>query len=340
MFVGHTMAAVRLARVVRIGLSGGIGSGKSTVARLLADRGAVVIDADRVAREVVEPHSIGLERVRARFGGAVIAPDGTLDRPALGRVVFDDPCARMDLEGILHPLIAARTAELFGEAPREAVVVHDIPLLVELDRSSDYHLTIIVGASEQVRHARLVRDRGMDPGDAWARIRAQADDTRRRAAADVWMVNEGSPEQLAESADACWRERIVPFNHNVLTGAIAHPQAPVIQPYDPTWPAQAARLIGRIRTVLGDRAVDVEHVGPTSVPGTAAADVIDLQVGVRALADRDDPGFVKALADQGFPRVDDDRVPAGASPQLERVHGSADPGRAVRVHVREVGSAR
>ncbi|TWP37142.1 dephospho-CoA kinase [Leekyejoonella antrihumi] len=331
--------------MLRVGLSGGIGSGKSTVARRLAELGAVVVDADVMAREVVDLGTPGLQEVRKRFGVEVIGADGGLDRAALGRLVFTDAAARKDLESIIHPLIAARTRQSFAEAPREAVVVHDIPLLVELDRAADYHLTVIVGASEQVRQERLVGDRGMSREDALSRIAAQATDAQRRAAADVWIPNEGSRAALTAAVDDCWSLRIAPFNDNLLTGARSHLPAPVIEAYDGTWPAQAARLTARIGAALGERAVDIAHIGSTSVPGLAAKNVIDLQVGVRRLADADDAGFVEAMAAQGFPRVAHitSDSPKASMPDpaawAKRFHGSADPGRVVHVHVREAGSA-
>ncbi len=334
-----------LACVLRVGLSGGIGSGKSTVACRLSEHGAVVIDADKVAREVVEPGTNGLVQIERRFGDDVLTEDGALDREALGRIVFADGAARADLEAIVHPQIAMRTDDLIAAVPPEAVVVHDIPLLVELDRAADYHLTLIVGASDQIRHDRLLRDRGMASDDAWSRIRAQATDEQRHAAADVWLPNEGTPSELRDAVDTCWRERLAPFNDNLLTGIIADPSEARIVAYDDSWPLEAARLIGRIRKVLGERAADVQHIGSTSVPGLAAGDVIDLQIGVRALSDADDPEFIKALAEQGFPRVEeitgDGPQPIDPDPARwgKRFHGSCDPGRPAHVHVREIGSA-
>lgn len=331
--------------MLRVGLSGGIGSGKSTVAGRLAEHGAVVVDADKVAREVVAPGTNGLVQIERRFGDEVLTEDGALDRPALGRLVFADEAARADLEAIVHPQVAMRTDDLMAAVPAEAVVVHDIPLLVELDRSADYHLTLIVAAGEQVRHDRLMRDRGMTSDDAWSRIRAQATDEQRHAAADVWIPNEGTPAELRDAVDTCWRERIAPFNDNLLTGIRSRLTEPRIVPYDDTWSLEAARLIGRIRKALGERAVDVQHIGSTSVPGLAAKDVIDLQVAVRSLADADEPSFVEALGRQGFPRVEANRAdrPKSIDPDPahwhKRFHGSCDPGRAVHVHVREIGSA-
>lgn len=154
--------------MLRVGLSGGIGSGKSTVSARLSELGAVVIDADAIAREVVAPGTRALAEIVARFGSAVVTAEGALDRPALGQVVFADPAARRDLESITHPRIAERTAELMAAAPADAVVVHDVPLLVEKSMGSSYDLVVIVWASEQERLRRLVRDRGMNPEEAGA----------------------------------------------------------------------------------------------------------------------------------------------------------------------------
>ncbi|PWJ25260.1 dephospho-CoA kinase [Branchiibius hedensis] len=332
--------------MLRIGLTGGIGSGKSTVAARLQARGAVVVDADRLAREVVEPGAPGLARITEEFGSAVIAPDGSLDRAALGAVVFADPAARRTLESITHPLIQARTRELFAAAPRESVVVHDVPLLVELGMAPGYHLVVMVHADEQVRHERLVSDRGMDPQAARSRIAAQAGVAQRRAVADVWLENHGSRKELAAKVDDTWDRRLAPYNQNLLTGTRARMTGPArLVPPDPTWPAQAARLIARLKHVLGDRAVVIEHIGSTSVPGLAAKDVIDLQLGVSHLADADDPAFIADLAAAGFPRMDGNTwdSPKSWDPDIahwqKRFHGGSDPGRIVHLHIREVGSA-
>lgn len=196
--------------MLRVGLTGGIASGKSTVARVWAGLGAVLIDSDVLAREVVAPGTPGLAAVRERFGAAVVTPEGSLDRAALGARVFGDEAARRDLEGIIHPLVARRTAELLAAAPDGSIVVHDIPLLVELHREGDYDLVVVVGASEQTRTARMVRDRGMAAADAAARIAAQASDEQRRAVADIWISNEGSTEDLVAEATRVWHEEIVP----------------------------------------------------------------------------------------------------------------------------------
>ncbi len=342
--------------MLRVGLTGGIGSGKSTVALRFQELGAVLIDADRLAREVVAIGTPGLAKIHRRFGDAVIAPDGSLDRGVLGDMVFADASARKDLEAITHPLIGARTQLLMASAAPGAIVVHEVPLLVELGLAAAYHLTVVVGADEYLRVDRLA-GRGFSEADAQARIAAQASSQERRAAADAWLDNDGTVRGLLAQVDTLWQDRIVGFNDNLMTGASSHrPDLPTLVAPDEGWPGAAARLIGRISSALGDRAVAVEHIGSTSVPGLVAKDVIDLQVGVRLLADADDAGFVKALANKGFPRsANGDRGGLGeigdlgdlgsdeALPWIDdatlwrkRFHGNADPGRVVHVHVREI----
>jgi dephospho-CoA kinase len=195
--------------VVRIGLTGGIGSGKSTVSALLAERGAVVVDADRIAREVLEPGTPGLAAVVEAFGADILAPDGSLDRPALAAVVFADPGARARLDGIVHPLVRARATELAGAAPEGSVVVHDVPLLVETGQGKAYDLVLVVEADPATRIERLVR-RGLSEEDARARIAVQATDAARRAVADVVLDNSGTVEQLAEQIERFWVEHVEP----------------------------------------------------------------------------------------------------------------------------------
>ena len=195
--------------MLRIGLTGGIGSGKSTVAALLAERGARVVDADRVAREVVEPGTPGLAAVVAEFGTGVLAPDGALDRAALAAIVFGDPAARARLDGIVHPLVRARAAELVAAAPADAVVVQDVPLLVETGQAGSYDLVIVVEADPATRVARLA-GRGLSADDARARMASQATDEERRAVADVVLRNDGDRAALAAQVDRFWTERVVP----------------------------------------------------------------------------------------------------------------------------------
>ena len=186
-----------------VGLTGGIGAGKSVVAARLAERGAVVIDSDRLAREVVAPGTEGLAEVVATFGEDVVR-EGALDRAALAQRVFADPDARGRLERIIHPRVRARTAELIKEAPEGAVVVNDVPLLVEAGLAETFDLVIVVLASEPVRIRRLTGGRGMTEAEARSRIAAQATDEQRRAAADVVLVNDGTLDELRAAVDDVW----------------------------------------------------------------------------------------------------------------------------------------
>ena len=192
-----------------IGLTGGIGSGKSTVSRLLVERGAVLVDADLLAREVVEPGTPGLAAVVEAFGDRVLTPNGALDRAALAAIVFADPEARGRLDGIVHPLVRQRAAELVAAASADAVVVQDVPLLVETGQAASFDLVLVVEADPAIRVARLVQ-RGLTEVDARARIAAQASDEQRRAVADVVLDNSGSLEHLAEQVDRFWAERVAP----------------------------------------------------------------------------------------------------------------------------------
>jgi dephospho-CoA kinase len=201
--------------MLRIGLTGGIGAGKSTVSAALAAHGAVVVDADRIAREVVEPGTPGLAQVVEAFGPGVLTADGALDRPALAAVVFADADARRRLDGIVHPLVRRRAAELelaAREADEDAVVVHDVPLLVETGQAASYDLVLVVEAAEDRRVPRLVA-RGLAEDDARARIAAQATDEQRRAVADVVLRNDGTPDELRAQVDRFWAERVEPARH-------------------------------------------------------------------------------------------------------------------------------
>ncbi|MBS2962665.1 dephospho-CoA kinase [Actinocrinis puniceicyclus] len=195
-------------RTVLVGLTGGIGAGKSTVARLLAERGALILDADVAAREVVEPGTEGLAAVRDAFGDAVLGPDGALDREALASVVFADDSRRAVLNSIVHPRVRAWMTERTVAAPDGTVVVQDIPLLVESGLAGLFELVVVVDAADAVRISRLVEDRGMTQAQAAARIAAQAPREQRLAVADVVIANDGTPRQLTEQVTALW-DRIV-----------------------------------------------------------------------------------------------------------------------------------
>ncbi|HVV20130.1 MAG TPA: dephospho-CoA kinase, partial [Pseudonocardiaceae bacterium] len=220
--------------MLRVGLTGGIGSGKSTVAARLAELGATLIDSDRVAREVVEVGTDGLAEVVDTFGDGVLAADGSLDRAALAKIVFNDAAQRAKLNAIVHPRIGRRTARLLADAAPDAIVVHDVPLLVENGLAPVYQLVIVVDTPVAERVRRLVGSRGMTEDDVRARIATQATDGARRAAADVWLDNSGPREQVLAAVDELWRDRLVPFEENVRLNRRPPRGSPRLVPYDPT----------------------------------------------------------------------------------------------------------
>lgn len=189
--------------MVRVGLTGGIASGKSSVAEGLAARGAVVIDADVLAREVVEPGTEALAAIVRRFGPEVL-DDGRLDRPQLGRIVFADPGARRDLEQIIHPAVRRRAAELEGQAPTGAVVVHVIPLLVETGQADDFDVVVVVDLDPRIQLDRLQDRNGFTPAEARSRVAAQATREHRLAAADLVVDNSGSRAELDTRINDLW----------------------------------------------------------------------------------------------------------------------------------------
>ncbi|MCW2494064.1 MAG: dephospho-CoA kinase [Frankiales bacterium] len=199
--------------MLKIGLTGGIGSGKSTVAARLSELGAVVIDADAIAREVVSIGTPGLARVVDRFSSSVLAPDGSLDRPKLGRLVFAGDSgaatALADLNAIVHPLVAARTAELIAEVDPSGVVVYDVPLLVETGRGEGFDVVLVVEAPVELRLERLA-GRGLAREEALSRMARQATDAERRAVATEVLDNSGSVAHLWQQVDRAWAEIIRP----------------------------------------------------------------------------------------------------------------------------------
>ncbi|MEU3986436.1 dephospho-CoA kinase [Streptomyces sp. NPDC026672] len=194
--------------MLTVGLTGGIGAGKSEVSRLLVERGAVLIDADRIAREVVAPGTPGLAAVADAFGAEVLAADGSLDRPRLGSIVFADPEKLAVLNAIVHPLVGARSRELEGAAPDDAVVVHDVPLLTENGLAGLYDVVVVVDASPETQLDRLVRLRGMTEEDARARMAAQATRDERRKIADVVITNDVPLEDLGRRVDEVWADLV------------------------------------------------------------------------------------------------------------------------------------
>jgi dephospho-CoA kinase len=199
------MGRARAVRTVLVGLTGGIGAGKSTVARLLAERGAIVLDADLAARAVVEPGTPGLAEIVEAFGPGVLREDGSLDRAALAKVVFADEERREKLNSIVHPKVRAWMAERVAAAPEGSIVVQDIPLLVEGGSARVFEYVIVVDAEDETRIKRLVGDRGMAEDEARARIAAQASREQRNAAADWLIDNGGSTAELPSVVSKLWR---------------------------------------------------------------------------------------------------------------------------------------
>lgn len=192
--------------MLKVGLTGGIGAGKSEVSRMLVGYGAVLIDADRIAREVVEPGTPGLDAVVEEFGTGVLTSEGTLDRPKLGSIVFADAARLAALNAIVHPLVGARSAELERAAGPDSVVVHDVPLLTENGLAPLYDVVVVVDAAPETQLGRLVRLRGMTEQEARARMAAQATREQRRAVADLVIDNDGPIEALEPQVRSVWRE--------------------------------------------------------------------------------------------------------------------------------------
>ncbi len=324
--------------MLRIGLTGGIGAGKSTVARAFAECGGVIVDGDVIAREVVQPGTEGLTALVEHFGDGILLPDGALNRPALAAIAFSDEGNRLKLNGIVHPLVAHRRSELIAAAVEDAVIVEDIPLLVESQMAPMFPLVVIVHADPEVRVRRLIEYRGFSEDDAKARIAAQATEQQRRRVADVWLDNAGSEGELTERARELWYHRILPFSHNVAA------RTPVDDPTglvaaDPTWTDQARRAIARLDTACGHRAKRIDHIGSTAVAGMDARDIIDVQVTVASMEVADE--LAEDLLRAGYPRLGaitaDHRFDGSTGLWPKRFHASADPGRPTHVHIRADG---
>lgn len=307
--------------VVFVGLTGGIGAGKSAVAKRLAERGAVVIDADQLAREVVAVGTPGLAAVATQFGSAMLRADGSLDRHRLGERVFADEQERERLNAIVHPLVRERTRELLSQAPVGSVVVHDVPLLLENEMAADYHLVCAVLAGEQHRIQRL-RTRNMSAKQVKARMSHQVSDDHRRAIADVVIDNDSSLEQTWTQVDELWQHRLSPFREN-LTACKPARLPSSLQPYDSQWPQRYARNSIRLKAALSPWLICTEHVGATSVPGSLAHDVIDTRVWVR-----DDGEVSESLAERGW-------FPIGTAWRVPRF-ATADPGSPAQLFVHSV----
>ena len=307
--------------MLSIGLTGGIAAGKSLLAARFRELGAVLIDADRLARDVVAPGSAGLAAVVSHFGNGVLRPDGTLDRPKLGAIVFGDAAAREALNGIVHPLVRAAAQTMKEHAGPGDIVVQDIPLLVETGQGANFHLVVVVQAPEEARLARMVHERGMDERDARARLAAQATDAERAAAADVLILNDGPPEQALAQLDELWHTRLLPFAANLASGVPAPRNTSGRRPVPDAM--ARARISARLAAAVGDAAAGIDRAGTDSVPGGPAGNGPDVLVRLK------DPAGVArvlpGLALAGFFAV------PGTSPLLLR---SADPGQAVNVSLR------
>jgi dephospho-CoA kinase len=323
--------------MIRIGLTGGIGAGKSTVSAAFNECGGIIVDGDVIAREVVEPGTEGLGALVDAFGDDILLPDGALNRPALAAKAFVDDEKRRKLNGIVHPLVARRREEIIAAVSDDAVVVEDIPLLVETGLAPMFPLVVVVHADIETRVARLIK-RGMDEGDARARIAAQAPEEQRRAIADVLLDNSGSQGELVERARDVWYQRVLPLAHNIRARETVPIPAEVV-PYNPAWVDDARRIVNRLTLACGSKALRVDHIGSTAVPGMDAKDVIDVQVTVESLDVADD--LVDALTDVGYPRIGHiiSDVPHDGDRLLwrKRIHGAADPGRPANVHIRVNG---
>jgi dephospho-CoA kinase len=300
----------------------------------------VIVDGDVISREVVQPGTEGLAALVDHFGHDILLPDGALNRPALAAKAFADEEQRARLNAIVHPLVATRRAEIVAAVAHDQVIVEDIPLLVESQMAPLFPLVVVVHADPDVRLHRLITIRGMDAADARARIAAQAKDEQRRRVADVWLDNSGSEGHLVEQARELWYQRILPFAHNLATGTPA-PESGLLVAADPNWPDQAARILARLNTSCGHRAVRIDHIGSTAIAGLDARDVIDVQITVASLEMADE--LADALRQAGYPRVDsvtaDVRFADATDSALwhKRFHASADPGRPTHVHIRVDG---
>jgi len=332
--------------MLHIGLTGGVGSGKSTIATMFAELGAHLIDADAIARAVVEPGTPGLARLREEFGADILTPAGVLDRGRLAEIAFADPSARDRLNAVVHPLVRDETRRQVNQSPPSAIMVHDVPLIVENQMAAEYHLVLVAGAGRDTRIARLHSSRGMSAAQAQARMAAQADDLQRRRTADVWIDNDQDLAHVRHQVEQFWHERAVPYAANIAAGrTAARPELPelVPPPEGPrSWAVQAEAILARLRRTGGELVHSADHIGSTAVPGLLAKDVLDLQLGVADLAAAEQ--LAGHLTAAGFPRLDGhwyeaprpDLEDAGTS-WAKRLHANADPARAVNLHVRVAG---
>ncbi|ALO66910.1 hypothetical protein AS189_10870 [Arthrobacter alpinus] len=307
--------------MLSLGLTGGIAAGKSLLSARFRELGAVVIDADQLAREVVAPGTVGLTAVVDHFGSEMLLPDGSLNRTALGARVFSDKAELAALNAITHPLVRAEAAALKSCAGPGAIVVQDIPLLVETGQGPNFHLVVVAQAPREIRLERMIRDRGMSREDALARMSAQASDEERAAVADVVIVNNGTREDTVAALDSLWHGRLLPFAANLAAGR-AHDSAgagfgalkPHVEAELGAEAASRARALLRLQHAVGERAV----IGALQHDGFGPVfRVVPLEGILPEL-------ILGALAGAGFFPVSD--TSGGAT-----VLASADPGQGTRI---------
>lgn len=317
-----------------IGLTGGIGAGKSTVARVLERAGAAIVDADAIAREVVAPGAPALARLVAAFGADILDAEGGLDRPALAAVAFADAESTARLNGIMHPAIAERAAELFALHADRDLVVHDVPLLVENAMSPRYHLALLVDVPAPVRLTRLVESRGMDRADAERRIAAQAGDPARYRACDVVVDNTGDPADTAARVERLVAERLLPFSRNLAaerpadrSPAAAGSAAPIPEhPGERAWVSE--RVVARLRHALDEAGLGSAELAAVDDP---AADLVTVTLDPGA--GTDSAALAAALTAAGYPAAEGSDPDAPGQQSARGLHRNADPGRPVDVRI-------
>ena len=325
--------------MLRIGLTGGIAAGKSVVARRFAELGAVLVDADVLARAAVEPGSEGLRAVVSAFGPEILGADDALDRPALGRLVFADAAARERLNAIVHPRVRAAAAALIDGAPEDAVVVEDIPLLVETGQAARFHLVVVGDAPDALRIERMVDRRGMERGDAERRIAAQASRETRLRAADAVIVNDSGVDELLAVTDELWRTRILPFRDNLAAGRAADGSGARPTAGLAGTSGLMDRIRGKLDTVLpAGCSVDPDEAscaGSDGMQDRAPVELpaVDTQASLRVSVPlAGDAGAASdAVAGAGFPR--DERAAGHGGRPPTALHRAADPALDVTVAV-------
>lgn len=284
-----------------------MGAGKSTVAQVFHKRGAYLIDADQISRDVVAPGSSALAELVTAFSAEILLADGSLNRPRLAEIAFASEESRLKLNAIMHPQVGNRTMELINAAPANSVVLQDIPLLVESGLAPLFHLVIVVDAPVELRISRLVSSRGLDETDARARIKAQATTEQRRAVADAWIDNSGVEAELVFKAEELWDQRIAPYLANVT----AHRPAS-ITPIGSD--EESLRIVNRVTMLGGAQLAEVK--------------VIDSNLNsleIIAIDDAAQSTLSQLLPSAGFCAID------SGTDSTDLHFGSADPGRAAKI---------